>query len=232
MPPNVIEEFFAPDQGLEIAPYLEAENMMGIHHLARYHWAKEVLDLLKPASVLDIACGAGYGSYIFANRMVYAAITGADYDPRAIKVARESYQHENLSYVTGDLVSWTAERDGQLTGLGKYDVVVSFDTIEHIAHRDIAFIRITENINENGVLLLSTPCGHQESVLTPEWEAHKLEYSYKDLQNLLRRFFKVVLIPEDGSLPGLDYWNDEINKDKLRYLNLTNPVFCSHPIKY
>ena len=56
MPPNVIEEFFAPDQGLEIAPYLEAENMMGIHHLARYHWAKEVLDLLKPASVLDIAC--------------------------------------------------------------------------------------------------------------------------------------------------------------------------------
>jgi hypothetical protein len=90
-------------------------------------------------------------------------------------------------------------------------------------------MRIIENLNENGVLALSTPCAHSETQLRPEWWAHKIEYSATDLKKLLRLFFEEVLLPEERTLPNLEFWEMLINKDKVRYLNLANPILCIRP---
>jgi len=225
-------EFYNPQFGLEIDEYIKKEDTQDIHHLGRYHWAKQVLSSFSPNNILDIACGAGYGSFILASHLNQTKVVGADYDIRAIEIAKQTYWKNNLSYVLGNIVTWEYSHGESRELLGSYDAIISFDTIEHLLHREIALIRITQNLSVNGVFLLSTPCGHSITMLNPGWEHHKIEYSYVDLQNLLKRFFGTVLIPEEGNLPNMEYWENIINKGKNRYLNKSNPIVCLNAIKY
>jgi 2-polyprenyl-3-methyl-5-hydroxy-6-metoxy-1,4-benzoquinol methylase len=220
-------EYFEPKYGLNLAPYLERKHLYGIHHLGRYYWARMVLPEYQPKRILDIACGAGYGSYLLATGLPQAHIVGADYDSRAVRRARQTYSAPNLEYRSGDLVTWLSDKDP----LGQYDAVVSFETIEHLPHREIGLMRLTENLSDQGVLLLSTPCGFENSQLDPSNPHHKIEYSYHDLKKLLRRYFRVVLAPEDGTLPGMDFWQNTINRDQAFYRNLGNPLVCIEPIR-
>jgi hypothetical protein len=137
------------------------------------------------------------------------------------------YSAPNLSYRQIDVVTWQDLSTGE--SAGTVDYLVSFDTIEHLLYREIMLINVAESISPNGVFLLSTPCGHEDNVLNPGWEHHKIEYSYRYLRNLMRRFFNQVLIPDDGSLPKLEFWTDVINKDRQRYLLRTNPIACLQP---
>jgi 2-polyprenyl-3-methyl-5-hydroxy-6-metoxy-1,4-benzoquinol methylase len=225
-------EHFSPNLGLELDPYLEREDKQGIHHLSRYHWARLVLQAYRPKSVLDIACGVGYGSYILATGMPQTSVTGVDYDHRAINHANQQYINPNLSYRLGNLVTWKFGPEFESEPMGIYDAVVSFDTIEHLDHREIALIRLTENLSDNGMLLLSTPCGHEETLLYPDQPHHTIEYSYHDLTKLLRRFFQTVHLPEDGTLPQMDFWEDVVNQGRMRYKNLSNPVMCLGPRRF
>lgn len=225
------EEFFLPVLGLDLAPYLVKDDLQGVHHLARYYWAERVLQAYKPSTVLDIACGAGYGSFILAKSFPACRIIGADYDERAINVAIKTYTLNNLSYVKGDMVKWEKNCSGQNESLGIYPVILSFDTIEHLDHPEIALLRVVEHLEEKGVFMLSTPISFPSTNLKPGWQAHKIEYGQGDLLNLLKRFFKDVLVPEEGTLPCMDFWTETVNKDKERYLNLANPIVCKNPIR-
>ena len=68
-------EFYEPKHGLEIEVYLEREEKQGIHHLGRYHWAKEVLAPRNPRTILDIACGPGMQTMDLADLLPDAEIT-------------------------------------------------------------------------------------------------------------------------------------------------------------
>lgn len=219
-------EFWIPKGGLDVRKYIEHEHKQGIHHLGRYTWAIPVVEGCR--RILDIACGAGYGSKLLADAHPDAEIVGVDYDERAIDHARKTYEGKNLSYRVGNVVTW---REGDGKPLGRFDAIVSFDTIEHLLHREIALLELAENLSPDGMLLLSTPCGKPDDKLNPGWEHHKIEYSYHSLQNLLRRFFGTVLHTGDGSLPNQAFWDDVINRDKPRYLNRMNPVVCLQPIQ-
>lgn len=223
------EEFFTPHLGLDVAPYIKAEHTQGIHHVARYVWATRVLQGLENKKIIDIACGAGFGSYMLAKALPACTVIGGDYDDRAIEHAKKEYHADNLHYSRADIVSWMNLAESQ--PLAEVDVIVSFDTIEHLLHREICLINITSNLSDDGVMLFSTPV-RGVPVLNPGWEHHKIEYSREHLKNLLKRFFKEVICPEDDNFPHLDFWNDIINAGKVRYLTKANPVVCRMPIKF
>jgi 2-polyprenyl-3-methyl-5-hydroxy-6-metoxy-1,4-benzoquinol methylase len=224
-------EHFEPTRGLALEPYISAQDTLAIHHIARYHWARRVLADLQPQSVLDIACGAGYGSHLLGSALPHTSVTGCDYDASAVKLARSKYEGLNVRFVLGDMTTWETDLDGEKTSLGQWDTIVSFDTIEHILHREIALMRLTDNLTDGGTLLLSTPCGRPTSLLNPAWEHHKVEYGHRDLVALMRRFFSTVLVPEEGTLPHMEFWNHEVNRDHVIYLNLANPIVCKAPIR-
>jgi len=87
-------------------------------HLERYNFAAE--RLLSADTVLDAACGSGYGTAILSHSC--REISGIDKSPAAITYARERYG--GPFYVRSLLRRFPT--------VGKYDVVVSFETIEHI----------------------------------------------------------------------------------------------------
>ena len=221
-------EFFCPGPDLTIRDCIANGQITALHHLARYRWASEVLEGLSSGPVLDIACGAGYGSYMMAMFNPSLSFFGVDYDARAIEIARSRYTAGNLSFHVGDIVTW-CDADGK--ALGKFGCVVSLETIENLLHREIALINVAENLQPTGTLILSTPSGHKQPVLNPSREHHKIEYSGAYLFNLVSRYFAEVSYPENRSLPYMDFW-DELNRDRQVYFNRMSPLVCRKPIQF
>ena len=220
-------EFFTPKLGFTVEPYIKAGSKQGIHHIGRYEWACEVLKELQVTRILDIACGAGYGSKMLATALPNVEVLGSDYDERAVEQASKLYSAPNLRYAVGDMVTWRKGNDL----LGQFDAVVSFDTIEHLLYRELALMRIADNLKDGGVLLISTPCGHSVTRLNPAWEHHKIEYSHSDLFGILSRYFKRVIQPQDDDFVGSEFWNNVINGGAVRYVNRMNPVICIGPVR-
>lgn len=84
-------------------------------HVQRYLLAAEHIN----GSVLDIACGCGYGSSILSDKAV--SVLGVDYSKEAIDYAKSNYSKPNISFMVGDL-----------SKLGDFDSIVSLETLEHI----------------------------------------------------------------------------------------------------
>ena len=89
-------------------------------HLVRYLAAQQIV---KGKTVLDIASGSGYGTYSLAKtaKKVYGVDVLAD----AIHYSKQNYNKSNIEYLQGDGVAIPLKDNS-------VDVVVSFETIEHI----------------------------------------------------------------------------------------------------
>ncbi len=114
-------------------------------HVGRYRFA---CDWIKTGwSVLDIACGCGYGSYLLGERA--AQVIAVDRNPQAISWAKKYYSRENVHYFCREWQSFEAEN--------VYDVVVSFETIEHLYDDASFLVRVSEWLKPGGLFILSTP---------------------------------------------------------------------------
>lgn len=117
-------------------------------HWHRYAFARR---FAAGRRVLDAACGEGYGTALLAAAATEA--TGVDLDAQVVAHARSTYAgHPNLRYETGSVVALPL-------GAGSVDVVVSFETIEHLAAADqprmlAEFARV---LAPGGLLVLSSP---------------------------------------------------------------------------
>src|SRR3954464_12319381 len=117
-----------------------------IEHWHRYHFATR---WSAGRRVLDIACGEGYGSALLARNSQH--VTGVDVSPEAVEHARQAYSGvRNIEF-----------REGSCTRIpladASVDVVVSFETLEHI-HEQVAFVdEIARVLSSDGVLLMSCP---------------------------------------------------------------------------
>jgi len=223
---NIEDEFFIPNDGLVISNYIKKKDVAAVHHLIRYQWAVKVIEhmnLQKP--LLDVACGAGYGSFQIAKNYPDIQVIGVDYDPKAIKYASENYVLPNLNFKQGDLQYWD-----DTIGNEKFEVIISFDTIEHVLHREIVMENFLSHLEDNGVLLISTPCGEKYNNLQPDWWAHKIEYSSKSLFDLLSRYFLTIIRPEDEIFPNKNVF-DQLDGSGINYLLQMNPVICRNPIR-
>lgn len=221
----IVDEHFVPNLGLDLESYIKIGDTSGVHHIIRYYWALRVIfDFHSVRSILDVACGAGYGSYLIAKKFQHIHVIGVDYDHEAIRYAQQNYSLSNLEFKFGDATRWK-----ETIGKNRFDCIISFDTIEHINHREIMMQNLVEHLHNDGFLLLSTPSGSINFNLNPEWEHHKIEYSTGSLYDFLRRYFNTVLRPDDSSLPHSDVFSC-LNGREIEYLLLMNPVLCKDPI--
>ena len=90
-------------------------------HLERYEFAAQ--KLRGAGSILDIACGVGYGSRLLKHSLPAAMVTGVDSSVDAIAYANARYARSGLSFVVADAMTFEG---------GPFDAVVSLETIEHL----------------------------------------------------------------------------------------------------
>lgn len=132
---------------IEIERFLPGMNgRMAYEHRHRYLWARE---FVAGGVVLDIACGEGYGSSLLAD--CAKRVVGLDID--AITVARAKTRYgaqRGIEFVEANCIH-TPFPDAV------FDVVVSFETIEHIAEQEQFVAEMRRVLKPGGLLLISTP---------------------------------------------------------------------------
>lgn len=223
--PAIVDEHFVPRLGLDAGAYIAAGDVTGAHHLLRYTWAVQVVgDLPNIDSILDVASGAGYGSFMLARAFPAASVTGVDYDPNAVDYARQHYRAPNLTFRVGDLARWD-----ETIGTATFDCITSFDTLEHCPHRELVLENVTRHLHSAGTLLFSTPSGAAENALRPAWEHHRIEYSTASLYDFLRRYFATIVRPDGPDFPRRDLFA-QVEGSAVAYLLRLNPVVCQGPI--
>ena len=150
-----------------------------LEHMHRYLLAKE---LAADKSVLDIACGEGYGSALLAT--VAKNVIGVDISEQTIEHAANKYKTNNLEY-----------RHGSCTLIpladACIDMVVSFETIEHHAEHDLMMREIKRVLKPDGVLMISSPDRQNYSIdRNYSNEFHVLELFSGEFKALLSKYFE------------------------------------------
>lgn len=103
--------------GENVSP--EVPNDLFVAHLSIYAFAKRYTRM---ARVLDIGCGAGYGSEYLRNAGATEVI-GLDLDARNIRYAKRRYPAVEFR---------NADAEHLPSDLGKFDLIVASNVLEHL----------------------------------------------------------------------------------------------------
>ena len=160
------------------------------HRLTMYH--QFFIDrILSNQSVIDIGCGYGAVARSIAYARPKVNVMGVDQDKGRLKQAKEANNPKNLSFLEADA---TCE-----LSIGKWDVVVLSNVLEHVKERIEFLIDIQKNIQPEKILLR-----------VPMFE--------RDWQMPLKKEIKVNYLsdPDHKIEHTLDEFNKETNKAGLK----------------
>jgi O-antigen biosynthesis protein len=155
-------------------------------HRHRYLFASE---FVRNKNVLDVASGEGYGTSLLAQTA--EKVIGVDISQDAILWSGKTYPAKNLSFIEGSCTKIPIE------GEFVFDVVVSFETIEHINAGDqILFLKeIKRLLKPDGILIISTP----NKKIYSDKDNYKNEFHLKEFYRdefgkFLKKYFSKVFI--------------------------------------
>ncbi len=141
------------------------QGKIRLEHLHRYEVARHFVG---GKSVLDIACGEGYGS---AHLAKFAdSVVGVDISGDAILHAQIRYARKNLKFIQGSAVKLDFPDNA-------FDVVVSFETIEHLFEQEQMVSELRRVLRKDGTLMISSP---NRPIYAQESDGHN-EYHVKEL---------------------------------------------------
>lgn len=142
--------------------------------------------------VLDIGCGAGTLDFYLANKGYQ--VTGVDISETAIRSCRETAKNLGIKNADFKVLDFPDE-----TPEGKYDAVLFFEVIEHLADDNKALKRIYSLLKPGGILFLSTPSKNAPLYklgLTKRFDkevGHLRRYSDQGLSSMLKESgFKIT----------------------------------------
>ncbi len=172
---DLVKDKSIKEEGERMVPAFHRGNLVYGEHISRYESVKE---LLKDKTVLDIASGSGYGTYLLAEKA--KKIYGVDVDEDAVEYAKRNYGGKNIEYLLGDAEKIPLEDKS-------VDVVVTFETIEHIKDYKKFMREIKRVLKPGGFAVISTPNDPE----FPEGNHfHLHEFEEKELGLLIAQYFK------------------------------------------
>ncbi|MDQ3268453.1 MAG: methyltransferase domain-containing protein [Pseudomonadota bacterium] len=135
-PPSFTGERFLP----------ECSGEIWYEHWHRYALARQ---LSSHCTVLDVACGEGYGAAMVAETAY--KVVGVDLSADVIQHAKNNYGHNtNLQFVIASCERLPFPD-------ASFDFAISFETIEHIEKQKEFISELARVLRPDGVLILSSP---------------------------------------------------------------------------
>lgn len=167
------------ERGIPASQFMPALGWLRI--IERYNFAA---NFIKSSDlILEAASGFGYGAAYFHDKCkkVYAL----DLAKENIKFGEDSYDFDNISWITGDVTKLPFE-DNQ------FDIYTSFETLEHLSLDlvEAYFNEAVRVLNENGIMILSTP--NKEGRKNINNPFHVKEYNFSEFNKILKMYFSNV----------------------------------------
>lgn len=142
-------------------------NIYEKSHFRRYEFASSKIG--SSDVVGDLACGTGYGSLMLSQRC--KKVTGVDINKKLINAIKKRYQKSTkVQFICSDLLNLQYE--------DFFDVIVSFETIEHFTEEDIVKLLtiFSKSIKSGGKLIISTPYCQEKDETAIKMGHHKTFY--------------------------------------------------------
>jgi SAM-dependent methyltransferase len=159
-------------------------------HAASYRFAEQ---FCAGRRVIDLGCGSGYGAARIAS--IAEWVEGVDISAEAVAFARARYEVPNLCFSE-------IAPDGPLPfPCGSFDVVLSFQVIEHVSNVNFYLREARRVLKPGGVLLVVTPDRqHRLFPWQKPWNRwHLREYSAAQLGGAVAHEFVVEQLLKMGA---------------------------------
>lgn len=154
-------------------------------HLARYVFATR---LCRNKKVLDVGCGAGYGTAQLAKEACFAV--GVDLAADALAYAASHYSRPNLVFLPASCTALPF-RDQS------FDLVASFEVIEHIAAWREMIEEARRVLRPNGQFIVSTPNARyyrEARAQAGPNPFHHHEFEFDEFREVLQAVFPSVTL--------------------------------------
>lgn len=155
-------------------------SLANIDHMLRYAFASS---FVKGKRVLDISSGNGYGSQYLAI-MGAKEVVGIDSDPKAIDFASRFYHHSCVTYINGDAHKLDMLEDAS------FDLIVSFETIEHLQHPRLFLLELRRLLKTGGQLFISCPNDYRVTISSWLSEYHLHKFRFNEFRDLFLHIFQ------------------------------------------
>lgn len=150
----------------------------GAIHVNRYFSVKH---LCKGKKVLDLACGEGYGSYLL-SKWGAKNVVGVDISKESIKNANKNFKKENIEFIVSNVEKLTLIKEND------FDLIVSFETIEHLKNPELFLKEIKRVLKPNGSIVISCPNDYFYYPTEEEKnEFHLKKYTFEDFEKLTEK---------------------------------------------
>jgi SAM-dependent methyltransferase len=145
--------------------------------------------------VVDVACGVGVGTDYLRRAGAERAI-GIDIDRESLTYARRRYPK-----------CWFVQADAERIPLNEEvaDVVVSFETIEHLQKPWEFLLECGRILKKGGLLICSTP-NRKVYRLFGENSFHVHEFEVEEFMELISKMFVVVEVYGQNTMPYPGLW--------------------------
>jgi 2-polyprenyl-3-methyl-5-hydroxy-6-metoxy-1,4-benzoquinol methylase len=202
-----------PYTGERVVPeIMNPRNGLLMEHIARYEFAAG----LTRGRVLDLGCGAGYGTEIIldlADPDTVSEVVGIDISDESILYARDMYGYRKAHFDVADI-----RHPALPERYGLFDTIICFETIEHLEEDEAVVQNIARMLKPDGLLIISTPFGRGkgEPCAAP---FHVHQYKESEFIELLTPDFRVDMFVQ----------RDEVIEKRRNGVNYYLMVACCRP---
>lgn len=165
-------------------------------HFARYLFAAR---LARGKRVIDLGCGAGYGSAELARTAT--SVLGIDLSNDAVDWARTQYPQSNIRFEQASCEA-TPAQDASI------DLAVAFEVIEHLEQPEKLLVEARRILAPGGQFIVSTP--NIEYYAESREDAgpnpyHHHEFSFDEFRETLARYFPHVSLYTQNHTPAIAF---------------------------
>lgn len=148
-------------------------------------------------------------------------MSGVEISPDATRYAEKHFGNELISFTVANAETFCE---------GSYDLIVSFETLEHLTKRDAFLNNLHSMLKDDGVLIISTP---NKSITSPLKKPHKIrnpfhnyEYTEKEFTFVLQRAgFSIVEKYGQHLYPA--FFKNELFSKLFRRLKIVSARYCN-----
>jgi SAM-dependent methyltransferase len=196
--------------------------------LARLFFLTKKLEL-RGKRVLEFGCGSGFNCAFVKEQLGATHVTGFDVSADSVAIAKDQYPDVDLRVADACDSRLSIEP-------GTWDVVVSFEVLEHVPDMPAFLANVRRHVKPGGVVFLSTPnrevfsLGHEPSPINRE---HIKELNRAELDALLLPLFSDIAAWGQGFRnPALQSaWDEDVRAKIKQLADGTRWKRPSHPLQ-